>query len=119
MSIRPFYDYPATLVRVIDGDTVILHCTQSFDFGFHVSVDGAAEQRFRLARCNCPEHNTPEGPAATAFTTAWLATHAPTLRVLSKGQDNYGRWLGEIYDAATHENLSDALLESGHAVPYP
>lgn len=56
------YDYPAKLVRVVDGDTSILVVSQSFD--------------------------------------------------------NYGRWLAEVYDSVTGENLSDVLMSSGHAAPY-
>ena len=110
------YDYPAQVVRVIDADTVILRVREDIDFGFHVTLSAMSEQRFRLARINAPEAHAPGGPEATAYTTQWLGDRADGLRVTSKGQDNYGRWLGELYRGA--ENLSDALLASGHAVIY-
>lgn len=48
------YNYAATLVRIIDGDTVSL----DVDAGFGIWLRG---ERFRLAGINAPEMNTPEG----------------------------------------------------------
>jgi endonuclease YncB( thermonuclease family) len=117
------YDYPATWAGPADthdGDTVYLTVSQTFDFGFHVTTAFSARQKFRLARCNAPELSTPAGPIARQFTVDWLTAHTQNLRVTSLRADNYGdRWDGEVYDAASKENLSDALLASGNAVPYP
>lgn len=113
------YTYDAVVTRVIDGDTVIFDLTKSVDVGFHIVIEVHAAQRVRLARCNCPEHGTPEGDAATAFTVDWLNSHAGTLAVTTSHQDNYGRWVGEVVCTADTLNLSDALLGSGHAVPWP
>jgi endonuclease YncB( thermonuclease family) len=119
----PTYDYAATWAGPADthdGDTTYLVVTGSFDFGFHVVSTFSARQKFRLARCNAPELSTPEGPIARQFTVDWLTAHAMALRVTSLRADNYGdRWDAEVYDALTNENLSDALLASGNAVPYP
>ena len=54
--MRINYTYNATVVRVVDGDTVIL----KVDFGFRVF----AESPFRLWGINCPEMSTPEGKLA-------------------------------------------------------
>lgn len=97
--------YPATLVRVVDGDTVDL----LVDLGFHV----LARERFRLVGIDCPEMPTPEGQAATAFTDRWL-DERPELEVESQREDIYARWLGVIW--AGGENLNAALVASGHAV---
>lgn len=117
------YDYPATLDSpdaVHDGDTVALVVSAAYDFGFHVVSTFSSRQKFRLARVNAPELKTPEGPPARQFVIEWLAAHTANLRVTSLRADNYGdRWDAEIYDAVSHENLSDALLASGHAVPWP
>ena len=116
------YDYAATWEgpdQTHDGDTTYLRVTAEYDFGFHVVSTFSARQKFRLARVNCPELRTPEGPAARQFTIDWLAAHAADLRVTSLRADNYGdRWDAEVRDGVTGENLSDALLASGHAVPY-
>lgn len=114
------YDYPAVLLAdsdCHDGDTTYLLVSAVYDFGFHVVHTVSARQKFRLARINCPELNTPEGPVARQFTVDWLHAHAENLRVTSLRADNYGdRWDAEVYSGA--ENLSDALLASGNAVPY-
>lgn len=108
------YDYAATFAGpadVHDGDTFRV----TVDVGFHIAV----KVKIRLARCNCPELSTGvPGKAATDFTKAWLLARAQQLRVTVIGPDNYGdRWDAEVYDGAA--NLSDALLASGNAVPYP
>jgi len=115
-------DSPATWdgpTETHDGDTTYLRVSASYDFGFHVVSTFSARQKFRLARVNCPELRTAEGPAARQFAVDWLEAHAADLRVTSLRADNYGdRWDAEVYDAVTKENLSDALLASGNAVPY-
>jgi len=113
------YIYDATLVRVIDGDTAIFDLAVAFDPGFHIMLDVTARQRIRFARVNCPEHGTPEGDAATAFTKQWLAAADHGVTVETHGEDDYGRWLGEIRNYATGDSLNQALLDSGHAVPWP
>jgi micrococcal nuclease len=99
--------YPATLVRVVDGDTVDL----DVDLGFRVW----ARQRFRLVGINCPEATAPGGSEATAFTKAWLAEHVE-IEVESQREDVYARWLGVIW--AGEETLNNALVVSKHAEPH-
>lgn len=117
------YDYPAIWegpAETHDGDTTYLRVSASYDFGFHVVSTFSARQKFRLARINCPELSKPGGPEARQFTVDWLTAHEVGLRVTSLRADNYGdRWDAEVRDGVTGENLSDALLASGHAVPYP
>lgn len=104
------YTYAARIERVIDGDTIDL----TIDLGFRIRLT----QRIRLLNVNCPEHGTPEGNAATAFTTAWLAEHAPdlTVRTVKDRQDKYGRILGTLMAGA--RILNDDLTAAGHATPY-
>src|SRR5690349_7439007 len=97
-----------------------LRVSASYDFGFHVVSTFTARQKFRLARCNAPELSTPQGPVARDFALAWLTNHSSALRVTSLRADNYGdRWDAEVRDGVTGETLSDALLASGNAVPWP
>lgn len=105
------YQYAASLVRVIDGDTVVL----SVDLGFSTHV----EQHIRLNGVNAPEHGTTEGDAATAFTTDWFTQHAGplTLSTVKDKQEKYGRYLGTI-TTADGANLNNALVLSGNAAPY-
>lgn len=104
------YLYAAHADRVIDGDTIQL----TVDVGFNIHIT----QRIRLLGVNCPEHGTPEGDAATAYTTQWLAQHGLdlVLRTVKDRNDKYGRLLG-IVMAGAH-SLNDDLVTTGHAVPY-
>lgn len=112
MSALAWY-YQAELVRVIDGDTVVMRV----DLGFSIY----SEHAIRLAGINCPEHGTPEGDAATAFTRQWFVDHPNGLEIQTfKGSETekYGRYLAYVYpkvgDGAV--TLNAALLEAGHAV---
>jgi endonuclease YncB( thermonuclease family) len=100
--------FPATLRRVIDGDTVVLSC----DLGFHVWAD----IDFRLARINCPEIGTPKAQEAKEFTEAWL--DGRTITIETSKCDRYGRWIAEII-SETGRKLSDELLLAGLAESYP
>jgi micrococcal nuclease len=110
----PVYRYRAVLVRVVDGDTLIVRT----DLGFHAAV----EVRTRLAGLNCPEAGTPEGTAATEFTRQWLDRAGPVLVIDSKkhrgnaSEDDYGRWLAVVWSPAG-ACLNVDLLATGHAVP--
>lgn len=103
------YEYSGVLLRVVDGDT--LYCQA--DLGFKVFI----KEKFRLSRIDCPEMNTVEGKTAKAFVEQF--TNA-TVRIISRGQDKYGRWLAEVFVTVngTERNLNDYLIETGHAKPY-
>lgn len=105
------YEYKATLVRVVDGDTVRLRV----DVGFYMT----AELAFRLAGINTPEMI---GAAATAGAAArdalaGLLASAPTLRVQTTRADKYGRWLVTIF-LPDGTNVNEKLIELGFAVRY-
>jgi len=105
-------EYPAELVRIIDGDTVQLR----IDLGFFTW----RLERFRLAGLDCPEINTEAGKAAQAFTTDWLAKQTP-LTIRSHGLDKFGRWLATILGPARADGaacLNSDLITAGHAKPY-
>ena len=65
------YSYDATVVRVVDGDTVRLKLskifTQQIDFGFHItenmSTSKSVEMNFRLLGVDTPEVRGKERPA--------------------------------------------------------
>lgn len=108
--------------RVIDGDTIT---SQAIDVGFHIQT--TADIEFRFLRCNAPESNRPAtkvaGLAAKEYTLAWLMEHADHdpdgwLWATTTKTDSFGRYLAEIACTEGH-NLSDALLSSGNAVPFP
>lgn len=101
------FTYTAELVRVIDGDTVVL----DIDLGFHTWRRG---ERYRLARINAPELKTPDGPAARDHLSSLLGI--PLVASTSKA-DNFGRYLVELSVGGL--NLNDAMMADGFAVSYP
>ena len=108
------FEYSATLIRVIDGDTLKLEV----DLGFRVRV----RETFRLARVNTPPLLSFEGIRAKLFTEEHL-TRATAIKVKSHRSEKYGRWLAELYfqDPAAKgvwKNLNTLLLDSKHAVPF-
>lgn len=105
------YEYQAQLIRVVDGDTVHMRV----DLGMNISV----EATLRLVGVNCPEHGTPEGEAATAFTTDWLAAHGPrfVVQTTKDKREKYGRYLARV-NSPDQNCLNDDLRAAGHAVSY-
>lgn len=112
------YVYRATLLRIVDGDTLDLRIS----LGLDVKID----QRIRLYGINTPELNSPD-PAereraqeARTFVTTYLPTHENgiTLKTYKDRREKYGRYLGEIYAGDTVQSLNTALIEAGLAVPY-
>ena len=108
------YEYRATLVRVVDGDTIDVET----DLGFNIDFT----QRLRLYGINAPELSTPEGLAARAFIIGQLPTAqwALTIDTVKDKQEKYGRYLATIFvgGAAGLTNINDLMVTSGHAVPY-
>lgn len=106
------YTYRATIVRVIDGDTVDL----DIDLGFHVHV----RERVRLRGVNAPElrgESREAGQASRDFVFWWFATRKSIMiQTYPDEREKYGRWLADIYDEQTHESLAAALVAAGHAV---
>jgi endonuclease YncB( thermonuclease family) len=105
------YRYSASLVRVIDADTVSL----SVCLGFYVTV----VETFRLAGINAPERFTEAGKAATQFATDWFARQTSLVLESEKPphQEKYGRWLATIR-GSDGTILNDSLVAAGHAVLY-
>lgn len=111
------YEYTATLVRVIDGDTVVL----VVDLGFTVSVN----VEFRLLGINAPEMKGTTkvaGLNAKAHLEQLLAQGALSLKSEKAPKtDKYGRWLADITVTkadGTSFNANQAMVTDGFAVPY-
>lgn len=103
------YEYRATVIRVVDGDTVWLNV----DLGFEVRRSDS----FRFLGINAPETSTPEGKSARD----WLTTYLPpgtvvTVRTEKDRREKYGRYLATIL--LNGADLNDLALKTGHAVPY-
>lgn len=100
---------PATVLRVVDGDTVHLE----LDLGWHVTYTASC----RIAGINAPELSTPEGQRAKAFAIGALPEGAQVV-FRSKRLDKYGRPLGEILLGPDRRPFSEAMLAAGLAVPF-
>lgn len=100
------YVYEATVVRVVDGDTVDL----DVDLGFHVRV----RERFRLNGIDTPERGQDGFEEATNRLKELLGDECV---VESHKTGKFGRWLG-ILRTPDGVNVNDVLLSEGLAKPY-
>lgn len=104
------YEYAATVLRIVDGDT--LHAT--IDLGFDQRVD----KTLRLAGIDAPEKNTPEGFAALAWLEQRLALSGMRVLITTEKdrREKYGRYLAWLVDGEDSINMQ--MIDAGHAVPY-
>lgn len=100
---------PATVVRVVDADTLLL----DLDLGWRITY----RARCRLAAVDAPELSTEAGQVAREFTVG-LCPPGAAVTFVSKQLDNYGRPLGTVR-LPDGSYLAERLLEAGHAKPYP
>lgn len=110
-STRPLgpLEANATVVVVIDGDTII------------ATFDGR-EETVRLIGIDTPEtkkQNSPVecfGPEASAYTSALLPRGTPVrIERDVEARDDYGRLLGYVYRASDGLFVNLDLVASGHA----
>lgn len=99
---------PATVVRVVDGDSVELVA----DLGWRISIAVSA----RLNGINAIERRDPGGPEATAHLTGLLPVGAPVL-LTSLGIDKYG---GRTDAAILADGVDVArqMVHDGYAAPW-
>ena len=97
--------YPATIVRIIDGDTLVLRV----DVGFRNSY----EDTFRLAHCNAAEGKYTE---AAKKLREWLPI-GKSVTVTSSKPEKFGRWLCDI-SWEDCESLVENLISCGLATSY-
>lgn len=114
------WEYRATSVNVVDGDTIDV----VIDLGF--GLDGLLV-RMRLFGIDTPEKTgatKAAGNAATEFTKKWLLANADqdghvlvvTVRDHSgrDKHDSFGRYLALIWSMDKTANLNEALIASGN-----
>ena len=97
------YIYKASLIRVVDGDTVEL----MIDLGF----DTSRKERFRLYGIDAPELNTLAGKASKAWLWEALqpldAIYVQTIQLETKAKrDKYGRFLAVLFDETSDMQAS-------------
>lgn len=109
------YEYKATVVRVIDGDTVDLN----IDLGLRVHV----VERIRLEGLDTPEKNSKVAAervaalAAMTFLQELLKNPNVMIRTKKDVQEKYGRYLATIINV-DGVNCNEELVKTGHAVAY-
>lgn len=109
---EPQHVHPATVIRWVDADTVILKTQLDYNI--------AGEPLWhRLLWIDAYEDNSDLGKIAKAWVTARMP---PGTRLIIRSykdlgeKDNFGRWLAEIFHNG--ENINQRLLRDGYAVPY-
>ena len=116
------FEYAATALHVVDGDTLDVLITlrdETVDLGFRIMVHDhdTFEQRIRLYGINTPERGQPGYDEATAMLTA-LVVGAPGLYATTvKPHDKYGRWLASLRTTACPD-VAQALIDAGLGVAY-
>ena len=86
-----------TLIRVIDGDTIV------------VSINGQTDT-IRYIDIDAPEMDEPRGPAARAANQNLLAGR---ITISPRGRDKYDRLLAYVY--VNGRSLGAILILQGHA----
>lgn len=101
------YTYQATVVHVVDGDTIDLNV----DLGFRCYV----QVRFRLHNMDAPERFTDEGKVAKAFLEEMLPISTTiSIQTYKNETDKYGRWIAEIFKDGV--SVNQTMIDKGYAV---
>lgn len=101
------FQYEAEVLRVVDGDTMVL----LIDLGFHVH----AEATVRLARINTPEAVTGKGGTIQDPAKAFVMERCmpgSTVVVSISRQEKYGRWLADVFYKVGSRDRYEILRES-------
>lgn len=108
------YEYKANVMRVVDGDTVVL----DIDLGLSV---WQRDEHVRLLGINAPEMRRPtleRGRAAKAFLAEILPVGQEVIiNTVKDKSDKYGRYLARIYVEGQSMTVNDLMLSEGHGVP--
>ena len=108
------YEYSATLVKIVDGDTVDV----LIDLGFNISK----KERVRLLGIDTPESATKDlvekklGIEAKAYTSNWFAKNT-RFKLQTTKEDKYGRILG-VFTGLDGKTLNTRLVDEGYAWAY-
>jgi micrococcal nuclease len=119
------YEYKATIIKVVDGDTVDV----DIDLGFGVVL---SNERVRIMGIDTPESRTRDkeekkfGLAAKARLKSLLGKTCTLKTQINKnGEDmkgKFGRILGDfdVYDSGTDswKPVTEIMIAEGHAVEY-
>lgn len=114
------YTYRATVLHVVDGDTVDLSVSLGFEMAY--------KARFRLVGINTPESYGPDACAEGRAAKQYLIDTLPTgthviVKTTKDKKEKYGRFLAELFlvgDAGLpHDrSVNQMMIDAGHAKPY-
>ena len=117
------YNYNATCIKVVDGDTI----DAEIDLGFDVKI----KKRIRLAGINAPESRTRNkvekklGLAAKERLKEMMEGAANCFELESQELGKFGRVIGRLHidkiagkDVITKVCVNDCLVKEGYAVEY-
>lgn len=99
------YKYRATVVRVIDGDTIDV----DIDLGFYTVLH---KQRIRLHGIDAPEVRGSQrfdGLVSKAWLKEKIEEKEIELVTFRDAKGKYGRWLGVIY--LKNQNINQLMIE--------
>lgn len=109
------YAYKADIVRVIDGDTVVVN----IDLGFNIWLHN---EHLRLVGIDAPEQRSEAGDRTTDALQARIegkSVYICTMKAKRSDKEatgSFGRYLVEIFENG--ESVNDWLIASGLAVSY-
>tara|TARA_R100000406_G_C3038454_1_gene105280 strand:- start:185 stop:535 length:351 start_codon:yes stop_codon:yes gene_type:complete len=110
------FEYNATVIKVVDGDTI----DAMVDLGFGTWK----KVRIRMHGINAPESRTrnleekKKGLAAKARLIEMLEENENHFILISHGVGKFGRCLGEIYIKGHNTSLNKQLISEGHGTEY-
>ena len=108
------YEYSATLIKIVDGDTVDV----LIDLGFNTTK----KERVRLLGIDTPESVTKDlaekklGIEAKEYIIQWFTKNTP-FRLQTTKDDKYGRILG-VFTGLDGKTLNTRLVDEGYAWAY-
>ena len=110
------YTYKANIIRVVDGDTVIV----DIDLGFGVWLRG---QTIRLAKINAPElrgASLEAGRDSKTYLSKLVLDKRVMIRTEKDRKEKYGRWLGIILleDDKNLIDINHKMVSEGYATIY-
>lgn len=104
------YIYDATLVKVVDGDTIDV----LVDLGFNIH----RQVRLRLANINAYEMKDEKGPMAKALAVKFFDGVESFQVLTEKDPGSYDRYTATVRKSEDTETLNDYMVREGGAVVY-
>lgn len=108
------YEYKANVVRVIDGDTIIVNIDLGFD-------SWKFNQRIRLLGINAPELKgitKANGLKSKEFLESLFVdvNGSVVLHTAKDSTDKYGRYLADVFVSYISQSINEYLVACGMAV---